>query len=349
MVLAFQLMKQQGRLLMRIEALERSLTAGGAMVQTPEQPALPGGLPIGARAPGFTLPDLAGTSVSLDSLLTTRPLLLLFTDPHCGPCAALLPEVGRWQREYADRLAIAVISRGAPEQYRARAAEHGIVAVLFQSDYEVADLFQVNDTPGAVLVRLDGTIGSPVASGGEQIRALVAYVQSERAPEPWVNLPHIPVINTAGHDHSHPPALPPVPSMGEPAPPVILPGLDGQSVDLAEFRGSATLVLFWSPGCPFCLQVLPELQAWEAEPPVDAPRLLVVSAGTAEEHRALGLRAPIGLDPAFTIGPAFGADGTPSAVLIDAEGRIASGLAVGGPAVLALAGMAPGQRSTATA
>jgi hypothetical protein len=36
-------------------------------------------------------------------------------------------------------------------------------------------------------------------------------------------------------------------------------------------------------------------------------------------------------------GVPFGATGTPSAVLVDAEGRIASSVTVGGPAVLALA------------
>ncbi len=40
--------------------------------------------------------------------------MLLFTDPRCGPSNALLPEVGRWQEEYANRLSIAFVSRGDP-------------------------------------------------------------------------------------------------------------------------------------------------------------------------------------------------------------------------------------------
>jgi hypothetical protein len=43
------------------------------------------------------------------------------------------------------------------------------------------------------------------------------------------------------------------------------------------------------------------------------------------------------LDQPFSGGRAFGAPGTPSAVLVDSEGKIASELAVGGPAVLRLA------------
>ena len=65
--------------------------------------------------------------------------------------------------------------------------------------------------------------------------------------------------------------------------------------------------------------------------------LLVVSTGTVEDNRAMGLRAPIVLDQGFSAGRQFGATGTPMAVLIDAQGRIASEVAAGGPAVLALA------------
>src|SRR5207302_10900525 len=99
----------------------------------------------------------------------------------------------------------------------------------------------------------------------------------------------------------------------------------------------------------FCQPLLPDLTAWEAGPPPGAPRLLVVSVGSPEDNRVLGRRAPIVLDRAFETGRAFGADGTPSAVLIDAEGRMASDLAVGAPSVIALAGISPGHPPAATA
>lgn len=41
-----------------------------------------------------------------------RPNLLVFTDPNCGPCQALLPEVGRWQRKLTEELTISLISQG---------------------------------------------------------------------------------------------------------------------------------------------------------------------------------------------------------------------------------------------
>jgi hypothetical protein len=49
------------------------------------------------------------------------------------------------------------------------------------------------------------------------------------------------------------------------------------------------------------------------------------------------LNSTVVLDQQFSVGRAFGASGTPSAVLVDKEGKIASGVAVGAPAVLELA------------
>jgi protein-disulfide isomerase len=109
-------------------------------------------------------------------------------------------------------------------------------------------------------------------------------------------------------------------------------------VDLADFRGHPTAVLFWNPGCGFCHRMLDDLKAWEAKPPKGSPRLLVVSTGTVEANQAMGLRGPVVLDQGFSLGQAFGASGTPSAVLVDAEGKIGSDLAVGAPGVLALVG-----------
>ena len=117
-----------------------------------------------------------------------------------------------------------------------------------------------------------------------------------------------------------------------------LPDLEGHTVELADFRGEETLVLFWNPGCGFCQQMLPDLKQWEATSPKDAPKLVVVSAGSEEANREMGLASPVLSDQNFATGRAFGATGTPSAVLVDADGKVASEVAVGAPAVLELAG-----------
>jgi hypothetical protein len=84
--------------------------------------------------------------------------------------------------------------------------------------------------------------------------------------------------------------------------------------------------------------MLDDLKAWEETPSPEAPRLLVVSTGDRQSNEAMGLTSTVVLDQGFATGQAFGASGTPSAVLVDAEGTIASEIAVGAQAVLALAG-----------
>jgi hypothetical protein len=51
-----------------------------------------------------------------------------------------------------------------------------------------------------------------------------------------------------------------------------------------------------------------------------------------------GPRPPVVLDQQFAVGRAFEASGTPSAVFVDAEGKVASEVAVGASAVMELAG-----------
>ena len=132
--------------------------------------------------------------------------------------------------------------------------------------------------------------------------------------------------------------MPAAREIGEPAPEVKLADLEGTTVELEDFRGQQTLVLFWNPGCGFCQQLLPEIKQWEENRPEAAPELLFISAGSEEANRDMELSSKVVLDQQFAAGRAFGASGTPSAVLVDAEGRIASEVAVGAPAVLGLAG-----------
>lgn len=342
------LLSQHGRLLLRLDALE---AASGV---TPQQAATDRpttGLPAGTPAPAFSLSGLHGETLTLDALRAAgKSVLLVFSDPGCGPCNALMPEIGRWQREHAAAMTVAVVSRGTPEANRAKASEHGVGTVLLQQNREVAEAYRTNGTPTAVLVRPDGTIGSPTAAGAEAIRSLVARTTgSAVAP----TIPLRPVPGNGGGSQARNGAPPPVPTPrpaapkpGDPAPTVRLPDLDGAEVDLADFTGQPTLVLFWNPGCGFCQRMLDDLKSWEADSPADAPRLLVVSTGSAETNREMDLRSTVVLDQGFSAGRAFGASGTPSAVLVDAEGKIASAVAVGAPAVLALAGMAQEETSS---
>jgi peroxiredoxin len=342
------LLRQNGRLMVRVEALEGRSDSGTALQPSPNgtqhaQAAV--GLPVGSEAPDFTLDGLHGEKLTLGSLRSSgKPVVLLFTDPDCGPCNALLPEVGRWQEVHRDQLAISLISRADHEENRAKASEHGLSNVVLQEDWEVSEAYEVGGTPSALVVRPDGTIGSLVAGGAEAIRSLVA--QAAEAPARVPVLPGAPTAQPAqgqpcpncGKVHAAAPTVPAAVKIGEPAPEVKLPDLEGDTVELRDFQGKRTLVLFWNPGCGFCQQMLPDVKEWGHNRPEGAPELLFVSASTEEANRKMGLRSTVVLDQQFAVGRAFGASGTPSAVLVDEEGNIASDVAVGAPGVLELAG-----------
>jgi peroxiredoxin len=253
----------------------------------------------------------------------------------------MLPEVGRWQEEHAHKLTLALISRGDPDENKTKAQEHGVRNVLLQNDWEVSEAFEVRGTPSAVLVSPDGKVASPVAGGAEGIRALISHAVGERTQLPVQ--PQQPQVQgqpcpNCGKVHAAAPTVEAAQKVGEEAPEVKLPDLEGNTVQLADFRGEETLVLFWNPGCGFCQQMLPDLKEWEAKAPEGAPRLVLVSAGSEEANKEMGLTSPVLLDQNFATGRAFGASGTPSAVLVDAEGKVASEVAVGAPAVMELAG-----------
>jgi thiol-disulfide isomerase/thioredoxin len=335
-----QMLRQQGRLLLRLDAMDTRLTSAGlAPALTEGQDVAVAGLTIGTPAPTFRLKGLRGEVFTLEALLkASKPVLLFFTNPSCGPCQVLMPDVSRWQHEYSSALTIAVVSEGTVRDNHTKSAEYGVTQVLLQQEREVADAYQAYGTPAAVLIRTDGTIGSPLAMGPDAIQKLVSRISEMAGPTPATpqNVKH---RNGNGAMQVTSPV-----KMGQLVPPLKLQGLNGETIALTSFQGSETLLLFWNPGCGFCEQMLNDLQEWDADPPSGAPKLLVVSSGTVEDSLAMNLRSPVGLDPNSQAASAFGAGGTPMAVLLDAKGQVASEVAAGAQAVLALAGLESGER-----
>ena len=79
-----------------------------------------------------------------------------------------------------------------------------------------------------------------------------------------------------------------------------------------------------------------ELLAWETTANGGTPKLVVVSSGDEDRSRSEGFRSTVLLDDGFAAGAEFGVSGTPMAVLLGADGRVASDVAAGARAVLAL-------------
>lgn len=298
------LLRSYGAVLVRVERLEGVLAEAGyeldALEDEPEF-----GLVPGTPAPGFELVGTGGATVTLDDLLAPRlPLLLVFTSPGCGPCETLLPDVASWQSAQADRLTVAVFSEGETSDVRATAEQFELDNVLADTAGAVYEAYEASGTPSAVLVAADGSVASHLAAGPGRVAELVADV---------LDAPGLPV--------------------GAPAP--TLDGLAVMSGAAPKFADRETLVLFWNPGCGFCRSMHEDLLAWEAGANGSSPQLVLVSSGDEESTVAEGFRSPVLLDPDWTLGKAFSAGGTPTAVMIDVEGRVASEVMVGAEAILA--------------
>lgn len=325
--LMVNLWRQNGRLLLRVEALEQESTTvqGQALHQT---------VAVSRPAPEFDLPLIDGGRLALrDVRQANKPTLLVFSDPKCGPCNQLLPDLGRWSREHKERLQIAVVSSGSLEANRDKSQKHGLSIVAIQTDREVAQAYGVYGTPAAVLVHPDGIIRDPVATGADAIRALVGRVT--KADRPSI-IPLREIVDENGSQrrpgHHSANRL----EIGDQLPPVALPTVDGSTVRLDGLRSRETVMLFWNPACGFCQRMLPDLQGWEHARPDTVPDLLIVSTGSAAANRDMDLRSTVLLDEGFSVGRVFGASGTPSAVLVDTEGRMASSPHVGADAVMGL-------------
>ncbi len=285
-------------------------------------------------APFFDLPLLAGGTVSLSSLTGRgKPTLLLFVDPGCGPCRSLVPDMQEWNRRFADDFSMLLISRGSLEDNREKFGE---LPVALQEGREVFDRYDAKGTPTGVLVSTTGMIWDDYAPGRDRIRELVVRTtRGETGKRPQA-APKRPANGNGEIDPRELLRIPVGPEVGTSGTRLPLPALDGGYVGLDDLRGERRVLLFFSPDCVFCQRMLPDLREWEEEAGDATDRLVIVSGGAEEANRAMELRSRVVLDDGFTTGNDYGVTGTPSAIVIDEDGKVASPIATGADAVLDL-------------
>jgi methylamine dehydrogenase accessory protein MauD len=116
------------------------------------------GLRPGKKAPGFTLSSLSGEEVGLEQY-AGRKLLLVFMQPGCGPCHAIVPELNRLQD--TGEIRVLVIHNGDTEAVRRWVQEvvpHFPVAV--QERFNLSKRYEVFATPFAFLIDERSVISS---------------------------------------------------------------------------------------------------------------------------------------------------------------------------------------------
>jgi peroxiredoxin len=268
----------------------------------------------GTNAPDFQLTSTDGHRIGLADLTAAgNPVLLLFTSPTCRPCSLLMPTVAEWQREHYGELTIALVSGGDPDAINAEAARHELVNVLLDEDLSTYEAYGANGTPSAVLVGEDGAVATWLAAGSDWIESVL-----EQALSGVGRMPGLP--------------------LGAELPALRAQTLDGEDISLVDAVERDSLLLLWNPDCGFCRSLHEDLLAFEAAAPEHGPALVVVSSGEPADVKEENFTSTVLLDPDWMVSAALGATGTPMAVLISAEKRIASPIVSGGPAVLELLG-----------
>ena len=319
--------EQQMQIMRRIEILELT-SHEGREVERENLSHPHDGLPIGAPVPDFELPDTNGRVVAFEHLLAqAKPMLFFFVSPSCQSCAALLPEIEAWQKELAGKINFVFISSGKAKDNSDKFAGETAKQILLQNEKEVAALFDAPWTPTALLVNADGTIASRVAAGDTAIRELVEKMKAENLEKEFLFVAN-------GNDNGNSK----LPQIGESVPEFSIEDLTGKAINQNDLQGKKTLVAFWSLSCPHCVKMIEDLRDWEKQKGQDEPNLIVFSDGETEAHKNLNLKSPILIDQEYKTAQKLGMYGTPSAVLVNENGRIVSETAVGAPQIWALIG-----------
>jgi Thiol-disulfide isomerase and thioredoxins len=316
---------QQTQILRRIEILD-VISRDGGSVERQEAGDPNESLPIGSPFPDFELPDLAGRVVSFEHLLAERkPTLFFFVAPNCAPCKALLPEIQQWETELAEKVNLVLISRGKADENREKFTIAENIRILLQKDREVASMVNARWTPTALFVDATGNIASHIAAGDAAIRELLDKIIIADLDGEFIYF-----SSSNGNGHG--------PKIGENVPEFSLNDREGKHVTSIDLNGSPTLAASWSTTCPHCINMMEDIREWEQNRSAADPKLIIFSDGDIEELKKIDLTSPIIIDKEYKTAAKLGMVGTPSAVLINENGRIVSETAIGAQNIWALIG-----------
>ena len=146
------------------------------------------GLKAGTPAPDFRLPRVGEGELSLSDFRGER-VLLVFSDPDCGPCDELAPQLQAIHLQRPE-LQVLVVSRRDVEANRAKATALGLTfPIVLQKQWEVSLQYAMFATPVGYLIDEQGILASDVAVGVGPILSLAAAgVHELYAGELWPNV-----------------------------------------------------------------------------------------------------------------------------------------------------------------
>lgn len=335
-LIIYPMLRQQGRVLVRLEAIEERLAAAGLVVpqETDDgRPAPPAGLAVGAAVPAFRLPDLADKTVALDDFRGRR-VLLVHWSPDCGFCEQIAPDLAKLEGDLRRRnVETVLVSYGDNESNRRLAEEHGLNSpILLQDTSTQIDAFKTLGTPAAYLLDKEGRVAEPLALGADEVPLLARRAAARRRPRAERALSES-RIEREGL------------KAGTPAPSFSLPDLAGRTVSLEQYRGRRLLLVFSDPHCEPCDVLARELAGRRRERQHNQLDVLMISRGEVEENRRKAsehaIEFPIVIQPGWRISKKYGIFATPVAFLVNENGVIEKEVARGTDQILAVADELP--------
>ncbi len=93
-------------------------------------------LPVGSKAPDFTLKSLEGETVTLRDALKEKPVLVELFAVWCSHCQETAPILKEVQKEFGDQIAILAIDAGGEREGGMTRAEY---LQVFQPEYVMLD------------------------------------------------------------------------------------------------------------------------------------------------------------------------------------------------------------------
>lgn len=343
--IGFQLIRQNGRLLIHLEDLEAKLdTMGMAPAPAPvvaDGPP-PESLAIGSEAPAFELPDLHGKTRSLAEFRGRR-VLLMFFGPQCGYCIEALPEIARMPIDGKGGAPIPlVISTGGRQENRTLFEASKIRGpVLLQKGMEVASRFKAFGTPIGYLIDEHGAIASAIAVGSQALLdlATIAPAGSAALAATATNGDLKKTSSRSQRPLSTSRLKRDGLAPGTPAPAFRLPTVAGGEVALESYRGRKVVLVFSDPQCGPCDALAPRLQVIHQSRP--DLQVLMVSRRDLEANQRkvaeLGLTFPVAVQKNWEVSTLYAMFATPIGYLIDERGVIAANVAMGVDAIAGLA------------
>jgi peroxiredoxin len=340
----YQLFLQNGRLQLRLGALEEELRAQEIIPEDGE--ALLKGLPVGSLLNDFELPLLAGGTMTL-SEWRGKKVLLIFFNPSCGYCMQMLPKLTALPPNADGRTPVPlIISTGDVEENRRLFEKYRIPhAVLLQEGSEVATLYRALGTPMGYLVDERGQTATELLKGGDGLLALLGVrdysTQAEKGSSNGKGRRGFSRSLTGSKITRE--GL----KAGVRAPDFTLPRVDGGELSLREYLGQRVLLVFSDPQCGPCQQLAPKLENLHRRGDI---QVLMISRGTVEANREKvtehGLTFPVVLQKHWEISREYGIFATPVGYLINEKGILATNVALGEGSILNLI-TTKGSRATA--